>query len=41
MWDKTNVVYDSGVVLKDDPISRGLRVMGALIAATNILKRGF
>lgn len=41
MWDKTNVVYDSGVVLKDDPISRRLRVMDALIAATNILKRGF
>lgn len=41
MWDKTNVVYDSGVVLKDDPISRGLRVMAALMAAPNILKRGF
>ena len=40
MGEKTKVLYDSGVVLKDDPISRGLRVMDALIAATNILKRG-
>lgn len=40
MWDKTNVVYDSGIVLKDDPISRRLRVMDPLIAVTSILKRG-
>lgn len=40
MWDKINVVYDSGVVLKDDFIFRGLRVMDVLIVVINILKRG-
>lgn len=40
MQDKTNVVYDSGVVLKDDPISGELRVMDPLMAVTSVLKRG-
>lgn len=40
MQDKTNVVYDSGVVLKDDPISGELGFMDPLMAVTSVLKRG-
>lgn len=41
MQDKTNVVYDSGVVLKDDPISGELRVMDPLMAVTSVWSVAF